>query len=820
MRFTTQLMRHSHSIFLALGAPWLGLTLLACVNTRIPTLSDTTAKSTAPDPTASSGPTAQGDSFKIANVAIVGAAAANGGAAAQSSVSTTTIYIDPSKSTAVSGDGPPMLSTHCAVGGSASSANPKSCVCQFSWSETNGTSGTSVSTPRNVITSVTNAQASLVTCAAPDVYNTEIQDGTTIKVTVTAGPGSTEQFFFTPYSYIKNNNQTVGSFRDAEGHSFDNIMHYACYQQYKRGAVIMSKTNLVNNSKTGEPRVYPYANQFCVQSNAAGGAQGCDLMPPSADYTAQAYYYNFYVRGTEAGDVNQWNDGYACPVIKEALNNPTGNVGGQGAVWPLDTNFALSLGKTPDFNYGVDAFVELANGGSDPISASAKSCSGSASAGNSSTNGFVQACLGFAAKPNPDGTCPYFKDASGQIRFTFRLRKLIAIYPPVFGMDGKAPATSQASDTIYVLDRQVKSPLADPLKPYTMRGPKPCPFALFDKLGVTGQADPLYGKYQNVLPGYNATSSILWNGTNVDGTQFPNTDSAMSCSMALPLVKSDPFNFSLNTISLGTVNANNPTLPRLYVRPITAWAPHYEEDLDFQACAPQAQPLRDPPLHFAKDPTTGNVAWCAESYPSQNDNVPNLDKVTDPASVLSANNPYIGHVQPFTSHAVKNSASAACLATIPASIPSNDKNGNLRYPAASVALCPVPPAIPAPSNGVARHPTDLVVDSYKDAANAEINTCSNKTCDRTAIPTGGQIWASFPLLAQAYQTENAISSDTTYGCVVTWDGGGPKTGKKTPQEGCCGANVQMRTGLDSAPYPYNLNAHLEPDTACLTPNLD
>ena len=58
---------------------------------------------------------------------------------------------------------------------------------------------------------------------------------------------------------------------------------------------------------------------------------------------------------------------------------------------------------------------------------------------------------------------------------------------------------------------------------------------------------------------------------------------------------------------------------------IRSWAPHYEEDTSFEACAPQPSTLVDPPLHFAKDTSTGNVAWCSEALPVPNDNVTQLD---------------------------------------------------------------------------------------------------------------------------------------------------------------------------------------------------
>ena len=72
-------------------------------------------------------------------------------------------------------------------------------------------------------------------------------------------------------------------------------------------------------------------------------------------------------------------------------------------------------------------------------------------------------------------------------------------------------------------------------------------------------------------------------------------------------------------------------------------------------------------------------------------------------------------------------------------------------------------------------------------------------------------------------SEQAIASDTTYGCTITFDNNGPKTGKKSPREGCCGPNVRVYTGLASETNSptqelINMNAHLEPDANCLAPN--
>src|SRR5262249_24421907 len=158
-----------------------------------------------------------------------------------------------------------------------------------------------------------------------------------------------------------------------------------------------------------------------------------------------------------------------------------------------------------------------------------------------------------------------------------------AIYPPSFEADGHPYNQGQATDVIYVLDRPVTNP-ADATKPFTMLGPKPCPYSFFD-----------YKKTTAGTPSYVGTSDASWNGKNYDRLQFPKTDSANSCSamVAIP-------NAAKNRVGFATINVNNPiqttgifnslALNQVWVRPTKAWTPHYEEDTSFLACAPQSTP--------------------------------------------------------------------------------------------------------------------------------------------------------------------------------------------------------------------------------------
>ncbi|MEK6706916.1 MAG: hypothetical protein AABZ06_14120 [Bdellovibrionota bacterium] len=703
------------------------------------------------------------------------------------------------------GESKEPITNHCNNADGKKEVTSKPCSCRFSWNEINQTTGMDMVIQRTVETAITNVQSNLVSCSAPEVYTKEIPDGTLIKISIVPGPGNNDSFKIPAYSLTKNTNLINGSFQDAQGHFFDNILHYSCYEKFKRGMSIQNKM-ISATSNTGITINYPAANKFCVQKANTGGdnnmneTPGCESMP-LPENSAQAYYYNLFIRDSERGDINHGNIRYACPLVSEALGH-NDDIGTKAQFWPLDSTFSLSLGPTQEFNVGVESFSKVSKTG-DPVSAASKSCyppaeqeSGEDSGIEQKGDSLVQSCLGFAAKPNIDGTCPSFKDAQGDIRLTYRLRRLIALYPPVFDTDGYTLRQGQATDTIYVLDRPVKSSTADPLKPFTMRGPKPCPFAFFDHKAVMGLTDPLY---PNGLPSYGSTNDANWNGKNIDGIQLPNTDLANSCSAVLPILNTDR-----SIYSLATVHMRNPKYKQVYIRPVRAWAPHYVEDTDFQACAPQATPLRDPPMHFARDENTGNVGWCAESYPTQNDNVPSLDWRP------GTNDDYGGKVAPFTSHAVKNSASAECSYTLPSSIPT-------KYPSANVLSCPGESTNPNPSGinkALARHPDDYIIDRYLNPQNGKYTfICSNKTCDRTVV-AAGVTWPKFPLLAKANNVEEALKLDTTYGCIITFDNNNTKAGKASPKQGCCGTNVNVWSGITSNTPSA---AHLEPDAQCLTP---
>lgn len=697
---------------------------------------------------------------------------------------TATIYFDTAQSTT-------NISNHCAVSSSSSTATSRACYCEFSWTELNTIGDSYTPVAHKTKSLLTTVQPSAITCAAPQLYFSEISDGTPIKITLTAGASNTNLGTFTvpTYTLTKASGTTKGTFQDALGRSFINVSHYSCYNQFHRIKSVVSATTDVSNPREDAPvadkiRTVYLGSHFCTGGNdPSGGSVTCPTL--TEEMSSQSYYFNFYIRSSESGGINAYNDSFVCPKIYEPLttsSNLSPSSGQQGQYWPMDQTFSLSYSPTTDFPLGVDSNTKLSSS-NDPTNTST-SCSG---ATIESSSGVTSSCLGFAARANPDGTCPFLKDASGKIQTTYRLRRYIALYPKVFQNSGDVFANqTQLSDTIYVLDRPVIGPAnSDPFKPYTMRGPKPCPFAFYDQKGITNSTS---------VPSYLGSSSLEWNGKNIDGIEFPNEDSLKnkSCSATVPVPVYDPdlgtfLYWGMRTINKNLTTTSGTASPysHLFVRPVTPFTPRYEEDMTFKACAPQASPLIDPPLHFVKykaqkkDGTTltdsggqtvYNHAWCAESYPSQTDAL---------NSLFAGMNSTRSFIRPFTSHRVKNSASAACtfseLRNIPTSTPS-----------------------PYPTDGLAYH-----VGAWDGGT-------ASQTCDRTVVSTSASK-SGYPMLAAAAEVETSLKFDSSYRCTVTYDNGGLKSLVREPKDGCCLAGTINYVGLVDA-------AHLEPDVSCAAPN--
>ncbi len=725
---------------------------------------------------ASPSPYPSSSSTSRAQIFLSTVSTTSSGAQAGATPSTTfNLFLDSVKSAS-------KISAHCNQI-AANSATPgtvaKPCSCQFSWTDTNPNNLNLTATPRSVLTSVASVSDYQVSCPAPDVYSVEIANGTQIKVSIVPSITNPNSSYFAvnPYNYIKNNSSTGANFQDRNGNFYTNILRYSCFQSLQKGMVISSKPQTNQNPTSSALGTYLYSTQFCVSKSGGGSPpQGCPNSTP--DYSSQSNYFNLYIRSSEAGAIQQYNSQFTCPTVKEPLSGSTSN-GAQGNYWPLDSTFALSLGPTTTFAVGVVAQSKLDDGQGEQSStcyptATATGTAGgiNASVNNTAAKGMISTCLGFAALPNPDGTCPSFNNLSNQVVPTYRLRRFVALYPRYFDSAGwPFQGLNQGIDTVYILDRPIKNSKA------TYAGPKPCPFAYFDRMNVTLSS----GRNFPNREGYIATNDPAWNGKNIDGIEFPNVDGPdrwnnPSCSATLPILVS---NDGVPVFTFQTINKNN-TAPNsrshAYIRPVQAFTPYYLEDTQFRACAPQASPLRDAPLHFARDPVTNQMAWCAEAYPTQNDNLASLDP---PFVYPGTPSTPLGNVSPFTSHIIKNSA-GSCSAT------------SINLPKNYVG------------NRVANHPSSYSWDGGY----------ASQTCDRTVLNTnspGGLTaispQARFPLLARALDVETALtdpSSTQPYQCLITYD---PTGGRTYPSGGCCATGVITGTP-----------AHLEPTQSCGTPD--
>ncbi|MEW6056105.1 MAG: hypothetical protein AB1540_05775 [Bdellovibrionota bacterium] len=354
----------------------------------------------------------------------------------------------------------------CQVQGSGSNTDPaKSCKCRFAWDETN-TSDSSV-IRRVVETEPTQVTTFNVECPGPDVWDTEIADGVVLRIRLVPNTarGNNTGFTTNELGFTKAPITSTGDFRDSEGRSFRNIFHYVCYDKFQKNLTISHLVVQRPSPLQNRPSNFvSIANEFSL-----GGGTG----PTS--FSAQSYYYDFYVRSNETGSINAGNASFTCPQV---------NVNGSPSFYPMDSTFALALQSNRDFSIPVAAQTVI------PI----------ASAGQNNQPGNI---LGYAARPLADGTCPIFTDSSGRILQTFRLRQYTALYPIRFDADGSIKDRSQPFNQVYVLDRPVNGGGQPSQRPITRLGPKPCPFS-----------------FRTAQFGQRCSTDAALAGWNIDGTQI------------------------------------------------------------------------------------------------------------------------------------------------------------------------------------------------------------------------------------------------------------------------------------------------------------
>jgi hypothetical protein len=495
------------------------------------------------------------------------------------------------------------------------------CSCLVKWTEENTTQAATVPINRQVLIRATDVKISSVICPIPAFFNFEVPNGTQLRLSLVPDASNAIQFTSSVQAFTKGVLAQEGDFKDSEGRKFQDILEYSCFDLSKIGAGVASKletaTFSLPSAQVTKDVTLVLASQFCKSRGRDGSGFGSDdckangmqqFEKPTLS-SAQAYYYNLYTLKLSPGR-SEGNNAFICPQVDEKIKSFS------DSFFPNSSTFALALQPYSGFNVGVEARTRVpsTDAGSVPsgctiLGPSPAPSSVSGSSGVSSPALVVQ-CLGYAARPRADGTCPVLVNEDGSIRPMYRLRRYTALYPLQWDVTGAPLNEGVRTDVVYVLDRPVDRVGGDPNVTYTMRGPLPCPFAYFDHRNLTGAT--------NTAARYVSTNDSGWNGVNPDGFEFPNTDlfranGPSSCSAAIPLLSDD-----LRVMTYATVNPTNPVLSQLFIRPGRAWSPQYQEDTDFLACAPRPKEAIDPPLHFTRNNTTGVVSWCAERYPNMN----------------------------------------------------------------------------------------------------------------------------------------------------------------------------------------------------------
>jgi hypothetical protein len=451
---------------------------------------------------------------------------------------------------AISANGKNLLD-FCMVQSSGNEDPTRACVCKFQWTEVNTSDSSTVT--RTVTTDISQVSSFQISCPVPQVYASEIPDGTYINISVApdTNKGNASGFTTSVYAYKKQTSPLNGDFRDVEGRTYKNIYHYVCYDKTAKPMSITRKTKTWSNQITGKSVQPQLANAF---QTGLGSGQN--------PFSAQSYYYDFYIRSNDLGAINESNSQFTCPRV---------NVNGLPSFYPMDSTFALALNPSRDFPIQVNTYTQIT--------------------GNTAAIGTI----GYAAKPNADGTCPSFVDSNNQIRRTYRLRQYTTVYPLRYNADGTVLDSTQKVNTVYVLDRPINKAGQDPLKPMTRLGPKPCPFA-----------------FKTAQFGYKCMSDGSLTGKNIDGIELQGDK---TCPI-YPIPKDS--NGNVLTDSTGT----------LVIRPYKAFVAHFIENTNFKACAFESSTPVDPPIVLEYDntvfsPTSGpHYFYCTKNYPNAGNIIP------------------------------------------------------------------------------------------------------------------------------------------------------------------------------------------------------
>lgn len=746
------------------------------------------------------------------------------------------------------------------------STNP--CDCELDWTEvsTSGGINTSYQRTKKVPIAATDVQSALVKCTIPYNVWSQIPNGTVVTMNIVPiSPNTTGLNVKSIGFKVGTSTGINGDFIDNTLTPFQDIHRYTCFTKTAKPYEILNQYFPASPSQTPASGTAPtinlsLASKFCTMDqsasggNANGGSNGSgQCLTPRNGWSAQSYYRNFYIRSALLGEINSTNGNFDCPEVVTPITASANNGNVTKAAypfWPMDTTFALAVNYSSDWSVGVRAASILLKSG-DPNSTQ-DLCVGEADSSKRLVEaGTVTKCLGYAKRPNVDGTCGTITDGNGRVRPLTRLRRYRVVYPPVFMSSGNVSATNPNADEIYVADRLVVNSSGVPTGAM-IYGPKPCNSAWFDHEGIVTRTLSTNAFKSNFIstdsaglisygvPAYVATSKYYYQYTsndlnqkgkifpvNPDGLMFPNQDlpndatksQNASCSATLPVVLTQ--SGSPNAMRLLTINqsrTNNTDsitlgsrtvyLNEVHVQPIDPWIPNYVEDTSFQACAPLSDSDKyvEPPLHFYKN-ASGSMEWCAEVYPTQNPYWADLNQIKRPTGSGDANivnYPTVATpnttalVQNFTSHVNANALSMTD--PDPYLDSKNSCSGDL-----GSYICSMSGAT-----------TQNFCITFLNKL-AGVNTC-----DRTVIFDGNQQSRGFPLLAQDSDIhdmlyKDSISAQPTFSCQYSVNSDSSKVNSKVPSSGCCGLDngTPVLNGLLGAPAASG--GHLEPYQASGAP---
>jgi hypothetical protein len=723
----------------------------------------------------------------------------------------------------------------------------------MSWTEIDTVNGTSYNYDRTKKLALSEVQSGLVQCQLDEVTWNDIPDSTVISFQIIPGASNATGIYTPAFSWMKGASQCTtgaGSFCDNTLTPFRNIMRYTCHSknpnarayeilsQYSPATPGGSSSTNTNTSSYNVILGSRYTVNGFTGATAGNTAPVTTMMTPRNGYTAQSYYRNFFIRSDLLGDINSTNDTYDCPKVMEPVTYSAGQAipANTQTYWPLDTNFSLAITNTSVWSVGVPAATSISKTGS-----TSGLCVGEVTDGSdriTDSRAVVQ-CLGYAKKPNTDGTCGTIQDSTGLTRPLTRLRRYRVVYPPMFDASGKVLATNAFADEVYIADRLVVDNTGTATGAMVY-GPKPCNYSWFDHEGVTTR-DGTVNFHSDLkgddsthyaTPGYVATSDYQYMTNHSaystaptpaatplnqwpvdpDGLILPNQDNwgsvtnaqnYSSCSATLPWI--DLVNGNPNDLRLITTNAYRTDSVMLGSRKISLsevsqttvdpWYPNYVEDISFQGCVPLPTTYIDPPLHFYRQ-DSNTMGWCAEVYPTQN--------------------PYWYALNAYRKPQSGSNAVAGNVANYPTSVPGGTAAVKI-YTSHDLNAADTSSSYLDSYNGNCTGESIATICSATDPGDANCSAflarTSTAVCDRTVVFDSSKAFTGFPLLAKDYDINKMLTTDLannkTFGCQYSVNVDSTKVGVKTPSSGCCGY-VGTPSVAILQNIPIGKGGHLEP----------